>query len=105
MAIQGSLFLLPRVRVASNLRDDVVCAAEAAQRYFLLMLSCQGRSVGLSSGGTRIPDRVTARLKSKALNAVIGSLGCGTAILVRAMLDLFTRIGEVCSAGDRSGGW
>lgn len=64
------------------------------------MLSCKDLSVELSPGGTRILDRATARFKPKALNAVIGPSGCGKTTLVRAMLGLSSRIGEVKMAGE-----
>ena len=64
------------------------------------MLSCKELSVELSPGGTRILDRATARFKPKALNAVIGPSGCGKTTLVRAMLGLSSRIGEVFMAGE-----
>jgi ABC-type multidrug transport system ATPase subunit len=64
------------------------------------MLSCKELSVELTPGGTRILDRATARFKPKALNAVIGPSGCGKTTLVRAMLGLSSRIGEVTMAGE-----
>ena len=64
------------------------------------MLSCKDLSVELPPGGTRILDRATARFKPKALNAVIGPSGCGKTTLVRAMLGLSSRIGEVFMAGE-----
>ena len=64
------------------------------------MLSCKDLSVELSPGGTRILDRATARFKPKALNAVIGPSGCGKTTLVRAMLGLSSRLGEVFMAGE-----
>jgi len=64
------------------------------------MLSCKELSVELTPGGTRILDRATARFKPKALNAVIGPSGCGKTTLVRAMLGLSSRIGEVFMAGE-----
>ncbi|CAA6691180.1 MULTISPECIES: ATP-binding cassette domain-containing protein [unclassified Lentimonas] len=64
------------------------------------MLSCKDLSVELSPGGTRILDRATARFKPKALNAVIGPSGCGKTTLVRAMLGLSSRIGDVFMAGE-----
>jgi ABC-type multidrug transport system ATPase subunit len=65
------------------------------------MLSCKDLSVELTPGGTRILDRATARFKPKALNAVIGPSGCGKTTLVRAMLGLSSRIGDVLMAGER----
>ena len=64
------------------------------------MLSCKELSVELTPGGTRILDRATARFKPKALNAVIGPSGCGKTTLVRAMLGLSSRVGEVFMAGE-----
>ena len=64
------------------------------------MLSCKDLSVELSAGGTRILDGASARFKPKALNAVIGPSGCGKTTLVRAMLGLSSRLGEVFMAGE-----
>ena len=64
------------------------------------MLSCSDLSVELTPGGTRILDRATARFKPQALNAVIGPSGCGKTTLVRAMLGLSSRSGEVFIAGE-----
>ena len=64
------------------------------------MLSCNDLSVELSPGGPRILDRATARFQPRALNAVIGPSGCGKTTLVRAMLGLSTRMGEVFMAGE-----
>ena len=64
------------------------------------MLSCKDLSVELTPGGTRILDRANARFKPKALNAVIGPSGCGKTTLVRAMLGLSSRLGEVFMAGE-----
>ena len=64
------------------------------------MLSCNDLSVELSPGGPRILDRATARFQPSALNAVIGPSGCGKTTLVRAMLGLSARMGEVFMAGE-----
>lgn len=64
------------------------------------MLSCKDLSVELSPGGVRILDRATACFKPKALNAVIGPSGCGKTTLVKAMLGLSSRLGEVSFAGE-----
>jgi ABC-type multidrug transport system ATPase subunit len=64
------------------------------------MLSCSELTVELTPGGTRILDRATARFKPQALNAVIGPSGCGKTTLVRAMLGLSSRSGEVSIAGE-----
>ncbi|HBM85408.1 MAG TPA: ABC transporter, partial [Opitutae bacterium] len=64
------------------------------------MLSCSDLSVELTPGGTRILDRANARFKPQALNAVIGPSGCGKTTLVRAMLGLSSRSGDVFIAGE-----
>ena len=64
------------------------------------MLSCKDLSVELSPGGTRILDSTSARFKPQALNAVIGPSGCGKTTLVKAMLGLLPRTGEVYFAGE-----
>lgn len=64
------------------------------------MLSCSELTVELTPGGTRILDRATARFKPQALNAVIGPSGCGKTTLVRAMLGLSSRSGEVSIGGE-----
>jgi ABC-type multidrug transport system ATPase subunit len=64
------------------------------------MLSCRELSVELTPGGVRILDCATARFKPKALNAVIGPSGCGKTTLVKALLGLSSRVGEVFFAGE-----
>jgi ABC transport system ATP-binding/permease protein len=64
------------------------------------MLSCKDLSVELTPGGVRILDRASGHFKSKALNAVIGPSGCGKTTLVKAMLGLSPRVGEVYFAGE-----
>ena len=63
------------------------------------MLACKDLTVEIKPSGLRILDAATAAFKPKGLNAVIGPSGCGKTTLVKAMLGILPRKGEVTYAG------
>ncbi len=65
------------------------------------MLACKDLTVEIKPSGLRILDNVTACFMPKGLNAVIGPSGCGKTTLVKAMLGILPREGEVTYAGEQ----